>query len=106
MAAVAFGFVETFASLEFEIDHFLIAVLVEHGGGDGGTFDEGIAHAVFAVGAVEEDLIQGDGTANFSIEFLDVEFDALGNAVLFTAGFDDCESHMPEPDEVVSLPLN
>jgi hypothetical protein len=104
VAAVALGFVETLAALELEIDHFLIAVLIKHGGGDGGPFHVRIAHAVFAVGAVEEDLIQGDGAANFSIEFLDVEFDALGNAVLFTAGFDDCESHMPEPDEVVSLP--
>jgi hypothetical protein len=97
VSAVAFGFVETFAAFEFEVDHFLVAVLVEHGGCDGGSFDEGITDAVFAVGAIEEDLIEGDGATNFSVEFLDVEFDALGHAVLFTASFDDCESHMPEP---------
>ena len=100
MTAVALGFVEPFAALEFEVDHFLIAMLVEHGRGDGSTFNHGITHAVFAIGAIKKDLIQRNGATHFSIELLDVEFYALGNAVLFAAGFDDCESHMPEPDEV------
>ena len=100
MAAMALGFVETLAALELEINHFFVAVLVEHRGGDGRAFEHGVADAVFTVGAVEEDLIERDGATDFGIEFFDVKFDALGNAVLFAAGFDDCESHMPEPDEV------
>ena len=97
---MALGLVETLAALELEIDHFLVAVLVEHGGSDGRAFEDGVANAVFTVGTVEEDLIERDGATDFGIEFFDVKFDALGNAVLFAAGFDDCESHMPEPGGV------
>ena len=100
MAAVTLGFVESFAALELKVDHLLIAVLIQDGSGYGSSLNDRITHAVFRVSAVKKDLIKGNGATDFGIELLDVKFDALRNAVLFTAGFDDCESHMPEPDEV------
>jgi hypothetical protein len=96
MLAVAFGFVETFAALEFEIDDLLGAVLVNDLGGDGGSGNQRSTNAAVALRSIEKHLIKGDGAAHLRVEKLDVEFEAFGNAVLFAAGFDDCESHNPE----------
>ena len=54
-----------------------------------------IADAEISAIAVEKDFTDADSGANVSVEFFDVDFVAFGNAVLFAACFDDCESHMP-----------
>lgn len=94
-AAVALGAVVTFAALVFEVGDFVCAELIDHGGLDGRSADFGVADAHVAVVSVEENFFEADGAADGGIEFFDVDLIACGNAVLFTAGLDDCESHKP-----------
>jgi hypothetical protein len=101
LAAVAFGFMVALPALVFEVDHFVGAVLEEHFGADAGTFEFGITDAQIAAVTVEEHVINAHSGAFGGIEFFNVDLVALGDAVLFAAGFDDCESHKPDSENEI-----
>src|SRR4051812_17039721 len=73
-------------------EDFVGLALVDHLGGDAGAAEIGSDLGVFAI-RVEENLGKGHAAADFGVELLDVNEVTLGNAVLFTAGFDDCVWH-------------
>ncbi len=73
-AAVAFGAVVAFAALVFEVGDLVSAELFEDSGFDGSAADEGVPDAEAAFVAVEEDIAEGDGGADFCVEFFDFDF--------------------------------
>jgi hypothetical protein len=91
--AETFGLVESLAALEFESDAFRATELADDLRGDGRTGD-GRSTDLHAVAfADEKNLVKGDFGIDGNVELLDVEFVALLDAVLFTAGFDHCVGH-------------
>ena len=91
-AAIAFGFVEALTTLELEGDAFLAAVVVEHGCLDACAVYDGCANLDVSAFADDERCELEHG-ALIEVEILDIEFVALLDAVLFTAGFDHCVGH-------------
>ncbi len=94
VTAMAFSLVIAFTALEFESDHFLIAELLNHLSGDCCTIDEGSTKVNAVTFARSKNFVECDGITDFNIEFLDVNFVAFFNAVLFSAGFNYCVSHL------------
>ena len=92
MAAEALGLVETLAALELEGNALGSAMLLDHLGGDTGAIDERGTQLDAAAFTDHED-VESEGRIDFGVELLDVDLVALLDAVLFTAGFDDCVRH-------------
>ena len=73
-AAVALGAVVAFAALIFEVGDLVGAELLEDLGLNGSAADERVTDAEAAFVAVEEDIAEGDGGADFCVEFFDFDF--------------------------------
>lgn len=95
---MALSLVKALPALVFKIDNFVRAVLEEHFGADAGTLDLRVADTQVAAVPVEEHIVEAHGGAFGDVEFFNVDFVAFGDAVLFPAGFDDCESHKPDSE--------
>ena len=77
----------TFAALVFERDHFLVFALLDHFGGNFRPTDGKFA-------AVDvRDRFKGGGFAGFDSKQIDINRVAFRDAILPTAGFNNCVSH-------------
>lgn len=91
-AAESFGFVKALTAFEFEGDALGSAVLADDLSGHRSTFHGGSAD-FNGLAFADDQRIELDFRIHRGVEFLDVEFGALLDAVLFTAGFDHCVGH-------------
>ena len=83
----------TLAALEFESGDFLGAMLVDHGSRDAGTLDDRIAD--FGRGTVtnHEHFAERSLAADLDVNFFYVDFVALLDFILLSAGFENCVGH-------------
>jgi hypothetical protein len=97
VAAMAFGFVETFAALEFESDDFLVAELLDDLGGHGRSIDERGADADAVTAARSKHFVKSHGITDCDVEFLNIDFVANCDTILLSTGFDNCVCHRSAP---------
>lgn len=83
-----------FTAFEFESDAFWSAILIDNLCGDGGAVHEWGSDLGGGAVVHEENLDEADIFVDFDSEFLDVDFVAFLDAVLFTTGFDYCVGHL------------
>ncbi|HEV8546995.1 MAG TPA: hypothetical protein VGQ64_11925 [Candidatus Limnocylindrales bacterium] len=74
----------------FERDELLAADLADDLRADRGVRDDRTADRRLVAVGDEEDAVEGDGLTRFGVEQLDFEFGADLDAVLLSAGLDDC----------------
>ncbi len=74
-----------------EDDHLVEPVLRDDGGGDGGASHDGGADRDAGFGADGQDVGESNGFAGLAREFLDLQDGVWRDAVLLSAGADDCE---------------
>lgn len=93
MATEADCFVETFAALEFEGNALDAAVLFDDLGGDPCSFENGTSD--LGVGTVidKENVAKLDFIVSLDGKFVDTDGVSFLDAVLFSAGFEDCVCH-------------
>lgn len=87
------GFVETLAAFEFEGNALLSAVLLDDLGGDAGTLDGGSTNGGVLAVVHEENLGKLDFVVSLHREFVDTDGVTFLDAVLLTAGFENCVGH-------------
>jgi tRNA threonylcarbamoyladenosine biosynthesis protein TsaE len=92
VATEALGLVEALAALEFEGNALLAAELFDHLGGDGNA-GHGRSTDLERIALAAKQNVKCKFGIDFGVELLNVDFVALLDAVLFTAGFDHCVSH-------------
>ena len=97
VAAMALGFVETFAALEFESDDLLVTELLDDLGGHGGSINKGGTDADAVATARSENFIKSDGITDCHVEFLNIDFVACCDTILLSTGFDNCVCHRSAP---------
>jgi hypothetical protein len=85
--------VVTLAALDFEGVLFLGAELVDHFGGDGGSFKERGAHFGVGTFAYEKHFLESEFVVDGYIELFNVDGVSFLDAVLFAAGFEYCVRH-------------
>ena len=71
----------------------LAAAVLDDIGGDGSALDDGGAEHGVALVDDGENAVELDGSAGLGVELFDVDDVALRDAVLLTAGLDDCMLH-------------
>jgi hypothetical protein len=88
-AAMADRAVVPLAAAVLEGDHLVVLALRHDFGRDARAAEIGGQLRVFAVG-VEEEIGEGRGAADLEVELFDIDDVPLCDAVLFTAGFENC----------------
>ena len=83
----------TFAAAILEGDDLLVLALLDDFTRDGGTFDERTAVREIVAVAMKQDVAENGFFARFTLEQIDIDNVALGNAMLSAACFDNCVSH-------------
>src|SRR3954466_10241822 len=78
------------AAAEFDDADLVATTLGLDGGGDAGAGDERRANGDAFALADQQHLVEGDRGADIGFELLNTQGFALHDAVLLTAGFDDC----------------
>ncbi|CAH2600233.1 protein of unknown function [Rhodovastum atsumiense] len=86
-----------------EDDDRVQPVLGDHGRGHGGAGDGGGAHGEPGLAADGEDVGEGDGGAGFGFQLLDLQHGVRGDAVLLSAGADDCEHRSGILSSIIAL---
>lgn len=94
MVAEADGLVVPLTALELECDTLFTAVLLDDLGGDAGAVNNRSAH--FGVGSVidEENFAELDFVVSGHRKLVDTDGVAFRDAILFTAGFENCVGHL------------
>jgi len=87
------GFVETFTALELERDTLFSAVLLDDFSGNACTFDDRSAYFGGRAIVHEENLAEVDLIISRHRQLIDADCVAFLDAVLFSAGFEDCVGH-------------
>src|SRR3546814_8842726 len=81
------------AATLLEGENLLATIVLDHFGLDGGALHEGSAELGIGTFADDQDFLEFDRRAGFGVELLDGD-DIVGHdAVLLTAGLDDCEHY-------------
>jgi hypothetical protein len=87
------GFVETFATLELEGNAFFSAVLLDNLCGDARSINDGSSNlGVFTI-VHEKNLGELNLVVSTYRKLVDTDRITFLNAVLFTAGFENCVGH-------------
>jgi hypothetical protein len=87
------GFVETFATLEFEGNALLSAMLLDNLSGDAGSINGGSSNlGVFTI-IHEKNFGELNLVVSTYRKLVDTDRITFLNAVLFTAGFENCVGH-------------
>ena len=76
--------------LVLEDTNFGTFAVFDDGGSDFRAFDERTTDFEFVAFADSQNLFKRDGGTFFGVKLFDDNFVALGDFVLFAAGFDDC----------------
>ena len=90
---MANGPVITLPAAILEGDDFLVLALLDHFTRDGGTFDERTAVRKVVAVAMKQDVAENGFLARFTLEQIDIDNVALGDAMLSPACLDNCVSH-------------
>jgi hypothetical protein len=77
----------------FKGNHLLVLPLLKHFASDGGTFNERCAVREILSVAMKQHVREDAFLADFGIQEIYIDDIAFGDAVLSTAGFDNCERH-------------
>jgi hypothetical protein len=90
---MANGPVITLPAAILEGDDFLVLALLDHFTRDGSTFNERTAVRKVVAVAMKQNVAENGFLARFTLEQIDIDNVALGNAMLSAACFDNCVSH-------------
>src|SRR5450432_3054473 len=83
----------TFAAAIFERNDLLVLALLDYFTGHSRAFDQRRALRHFLAIADEKHIGENAFLADFGVEIIDINDVTFSDAVLSTAGFDNCESH-------------
>ena len=90
---MAHGPVVTFAAAILERDDLFILPLLDNFAGDRCALDERTAMRQLIAIAMEKDVAKNGFLTRFTLEQIDIDNVALGNAMLPATCFDNCVSH-------------
>ena len=90
---MADGPVITFAAAILERDDFLVLPLLDDFTRDRGAFDERTAVGQVVAVAMKQNIGENGLPPGFTLEQIDIDNVALGDAMLSAACFDNCVSH-------------
>ena len=90
---MADGPVIAFTTTILERDDFLVLPLLDDFARDGGSFDERAAMRKIIAIAMKQNIGENGLFARFTLEQIDIDNIALGDAMLSAACFDNCVSH-------------
>jgi hypothetical protein len=93
LPSMANGPMIAFSATILEGDDLLVLALLNYFSRDSGAIDEWTAVREVVAIAMEQDVAKSGFLARFAFEQIDIDYVALGDAMLSAACFDNCVSH-------------